>query len=192
MTLTAAYGLLAHALLFGALCASLPFGVLRARAGLMATALALLAGIAPALHGIFGAPSLSAVILAVCVLANSPALNQAARQFNDVRVCAGLMAFALLFYPPSLGGGAFDPYALGYQPWAILAASVPLAATLFYRRHSFWLMVLSLDIAAWGLGLFANLWDALFCIPLALFAAARLLQYGIARLLLWREQRRLS
>ena len=51
MNVQAAYGLLAHGLIFGALVTLLPLGQLRARAALLATGLALVAGIAPMMHG---------------------------------------------------------------------------------------------------------------------------------------------
>ena len=69
MNTLAAYGLLAHGLIFGATVALLPLGELRAKAALMATTLALLAGIAPFMHGTFGTPSLTLLQLALLQLA---------------------------------------------------------------------------------------------------------------------------
>lgn len=155
MNLSAAYGLLAHALIFGALAALLPLGPLRSRAALAATAVALVAGVAPTLHGVFGPPSLTLLQLALLQLAGRP-LPLAPRP------AAGFVALAALFYATALGWGPFDPYALGYQPSALLAALVPVGAVLAWRRHDAWLLILAIDLAGYAAGLFANLWDALF------------------------------
>lgn len=165
MNALAAYGLLAHALLFGALVALLPLGILRPRAALAATAVALLAGLAPALHGLLGAPSVTLLQLAILQLADrtpSPL---------SYRPALCLLLFAALFYPAALGWGSFDPYALGYQPWALLGALLPLGAALWWRRQDAWLLILAIDLAAWASGIFANLWDVLFDPLLVLLAA---------------------
>ena len=155
MNAQAAYGLLAHGLIFGAIVSLLPLGELRARAALLATGLALVAGIAPMMHGTFGAPSLTLLQLALLQLANktpSP-LGQ--------RSALGLFIFGLLYYPTALGLGAFDPYAVGYQPWMLLATLIPIAGALWWRRQNTWLIILALDLAGYASGLFVNMWDAL-------------------------------
>lgn len=162
----AAYGLLAHALIFAALAALLPLGVLRQRITLAATALALLGGIAPSLHGIFGTPSLTLLQLAVLQLANrtpSPL---------TFRPAFGLLLFALPFYATALGWGPIDSYAPGYQPAPLLAALIPLAAALYWRRQGAWLLILAIDLSGYAGGLFANLWDALVDPLLVLLALA--------------------
>ena len=169
MNALAAYGLLAHGLIFGALVSLLPLGELRARAALLATGLALVAGIAPMLHGVFGAPSLTLLQLAVLQLA-----KQTASPFSQ-RPALFLVIFGLLFYPTALGLGTFDPYALGYQPWMLLAAITPVAGALWWRGQHVWLIILAIDLAGYASGLFANLWDALFdplLFLLALFSVA--------------------
>ncbi|PKO86978.1 MAG: hypothetical protein CVU18_12385 [Betaproteobacteria bacterium HGW-Betaproteobacteria-12] len=165
MNALAAYGLLANALIFGAIAALLPLGILRPRAALAATAVALLAGIAPVMHGLFGTPSVTLLLLAILQLADrtpSPLTH---------RPALGLLLFAALFYPAALGCGSFDPYALGYQPWPLLGALVPVAAVLWWRRLDAWLIILAIDLAAWASGIFANLWDVLFDPLLVLLAA---------------------
>lgn len=164
MNTLAAYGLLAHALIFGAAVALLPLGELRPHAALVATALALLGGIAPAMHSLFGTPSLTLLQLAILQLTNRPS------PFG-YRPALILLAFAALFYPAALGWGASDPYALGYQPWALLAALAPLAMALWWRRLDAWLLILAVDLAGYAGGLFVNLWDALFDPLLVLLAA---------------------
>jgi len=170
MTLTAAYGLLAHGLIFGAFAALLPLGDFRPRVGLAATTIALIGGIAPAMHGIFGPPSLTLLTLALLQLANrtpSPFTWPVAR---------GFLLFAPWFYLPALGAGPFDPYALGYQPWPLLAALVPVGIALWWRQQTLWLGMLALDLASYAAGVHRNLWDALFdplLLLLALALAAR-------------------
>jgi len=164
MNALAAYGLLAHGLIFGALVALLPLGGLRQRAALTATAVALIAGIAPVMHGTFGTPSLTLLQLALLHLA-----NRAPSPFS-YRPALGLLLFAALFYPAALGWGAFDPYALGYQPWPLLAALIPLAGALWWQRQDTWLTILAVDLAAYATGIFANLWDVLFDPLLVLLA----------------------
>jgi hypothetical protein len=156
MNALAAYGLLAHGLIFGATVALLPLGELRAKAALMATTLALLAGIAPFMHGTFGPPSLTLLQLALLQLASKTPSPL------SYRPALGLLLFVTLFYPAALGWGAFDPYALGYQPGALLVALIPLAGVLWWRRLDNWLIILAIDLAGYASGLFANLWDAIF------------------------------
>jgi len=164
MNTLAAYGLLAHALIFGALVALLPLGEFRPRAALAATTIALIAGIAPGLHGIFGTPSVTLLLLAI--------LQHADRTPSpfSYRPALGLLAFAVPFYVMALGAGTFDPYALGYQPWPLLAALAPLGAALWWRRADAWLIILAIDLAAYATGVFANLWDVLFDPLLVLLA----------------------
>lgn len=186
MTLTAAYGLLAHGLLFGALAALLPLGELRPRAALAATAIALIAGIAPVMHGFFGAPSLTLLQLALLQLA-----NRTPSPFG-VRQAGGLLLCALPFYLTTGGWGPFDPYGLGYQPWALLAALVPLAGALAWRGQSVWLWILAIDLAGFACGLFANLWDALFDPLLALLALIMVGRRWVIRLIAARTRRSAS
>jgi len=165
MNAVAAYGLLAHALIFGALVALLPLGELRPRAALAATTLALLAGIAPIMHGTFGTPSLTLLQLALLQLA-----GRSPTPFSW-RPALGLLAFAVPFYATTLGSGAFDPYSLGYQPAPLLVALAPLAAVLWWwRRLDAWLLILAVDLAGYASGVFANLWDVLFDPLLVLLA----------------------
>ena len=182
MSAVAAYGLLAYGLIFGALVALLPIGILRQRAALTGTALALIAGIAPVMHSSFGTPSVTLLQLAILQLVNktaSPLTFQPA---------LGLLLFAALFYPAALGWGAFDPYALGYQPWSLLVASIPIAATLWWRRQDVWLIILAIDLAAYASGIFANLWDVLFDPLLVLLALSMVSRAGIIRFIVSRNR----
>jgi hypothetical protein len=164
MNSLAAYGLLAHGLIFGALTALAPLGDMRARVALAATTLALVVGIAPGMHAIFGTPSLTLLALAVLQLADrtpSPL---------SYRPALALIAFAVPFYATSLGWGSFDPYALGYQPSMLLAVLLPLGLALWWKRQDVWLTILAADLAGYASGVFANLWDVLLD-PLLVLAA---------------------
>lgn len=164
MNFIAAYGLLAHAVIFGALAALVPLGDLRPRVALAASTLALLVGIAPGMHAYFGTPSLTLLTLAILQLAGK------APSPLGYRSALGLIAFALPFYATSLGLGGFDPYALGYQPAALLAALLPIGLALWWKRLDIWLTILAIDLAGYASGLFANLWDVLLDPLLVLLA----------------------
>jgi hypothetical protein len=182
MNALAAYGLLAHSVLFGALAVLIPFGDLRARVALAATTLSLLVGIAPGMHALFGTPSLTLLALAVLHLADrgpSP-LSQ--------RPAIGLLAFALPFYALSLGLGTFDPYALGYQPGLLLAALLPLGVALWWQRQDVWLAILAVDLAGYASGVFTNLWDVLLDPLLVLLALIIVVRQQAIRLIASRRR----
>jgi hypothetical protein len=166
MSPTAIYGFLAHAIVCGAFVALLPLGCRGRMLSLAAIPVALLAGIASFMHGIAGTPSLTLLALAIWQLAG--------REPSPLgyRPALTLLAFALPFYAMALGLGPLDPYAPGYQPLPLLAASLPLAAMLWWRRLDYWLLILALALAGYASGIFANLWDALFDPLLVLVALA--------------------
>jgi hypothetical protein len=164
MSATALYGFLAHGIVFGAIIMLLPFGDRRLMIALAAIPVALATGIAAFMHGVAGAPSLTLLALAVWQLA---AIKPAPLTYRPALI---LPVLAIPFYAMALGLGPLDPYASGYHPLPLLAASLPLAALLWWRRLDYWLLILALDLAGYASGLFANLWDALFD-PLLVFVA---------------------
>ncbi len=166
MNALAAYGLVAHALIIGALFTLLPLGDLRPKIALAATTLSLLIGIAPGLHGLFGIPSVSLLLLALLQLANHTPSS------FTVRPASGVLLFALIFYPMAHGFGPFDPYPLGYQPWAIIIALMPVAVALWWRRKPMGILILAGDLAAYATGVFPNFWDVLIDPLLVLLALA--------------------
>jgi len=182
MNALAAYGLLAHGLIFGALAALLPLGELRPKAALAATGLALIGGIAPIMHGAFGTPSVTLLLLALLQLA-----NRTPSPFT-YRPALGLLLFALPFYAASLGWSSFDPYALGYQPWPLLGALIPVGLALFWRKFDLWLIILAVDLAAYASGIFANLWDVLFDPLLVLLALVIVTRRQIIRFIASRNR----
>lgn len=175
MNLNAAYGLLAHGLVFGALAALLPLGTLRPRAALAATASALLVGIAPFMLAVFGPPSLTLLLLALLQLAGHTPSPLAYRP----ALC--LLAFAIPLLLTALGWGPLDLHALGYRPWPLLAALLPLGLVLWWKRLDIWLIILALDLLAYAGGLFANLWDAFLDPLLILLATALVARQWVVR-----------
>ena len=156
MNPTAIYGFLAHSIILGAFVALLPIGGTQRTLGLIAIPVALGAGVASFMHGVICTPSLTLLALAICQLARGTASPL------SYRAALTLLTFAIPFYAMALGVGPFDPYALGYQPFSMLVASIPLAAMLWWHRLGCWLLILALDLAGYASGLFANLWDVLF------------------------------
>ncbi len=182
MNLTEAYGLLAHGVIFGAMATLLPLGPLRERVALTATAVALLMGIAPVMLGLFGTPSMTLLLLALLQLANR------APSAMSYRAALALLIFALPYYATSLGLGSIDPYALGYQPSALLTALIPAGLLLWWRRQHSWLAIIGLDLLAYSSGIFANLWDALFDPLLVLLALAIVARQGTIRFIASRNR----
>ena len=175
MSATALYGFLAHGIIFGAFVAALPLGGRRRMLALAAIPIALATGIASFMHGIVGTPSLTLLALAVWQLI---AIKPAPLTYRPALI---LLALALPFYAMALGLGPLDPYALGYQPLPMLAASLPLAALLWWRRLDGWLLILALDFAGYASGLFANLWDVLFDPLLVLVALTVVIRHHARR-----------
>lgn len=175
MSATALYGFVAHAIIFGALIMLLPLGDRRRMLAFVAIPVALATGIASFMHGFAGTPSLTLLALAVWQLI---AIKPAPLTYRPALI---LLAFALPFYVMALGLGPLDPYALGYQPLPMLAASLPLAALLWWRRLDGWLLILALDFAGYASGLFANLWDVLFDPLLVLVALTVVIRHHARR-----------
>jgi len=161
---TAIYGWLAHGVVLGALVSLLPLGGARRYLAWAALPLALVSEGAVLLHGFAGTPSVTLLALAGWQLLGR-ALSPLGRRPAWI-----IIGFAVLFYPLALGLGPFDPYAIGYQPWPLLAAGLLLGMLLWRQRRDDWLFILGAGLAAYAGGLFVNLWDALVD-PLLVLAA---------------------
>lgn len=166
MTPLAIYGLLGHGLLCGALVGLLPLGHFQQRAALIATTIALLAGIAPVLHAWFGPPSVTLLSLALLQLPTTPCTPLTTRGARH------LLGAATLFYVAGALPNEFAPYDLGYQPGLLLALLGGLTLWLWWQRQTPWLLILAADIGVWLTGIFDNLWDVLFDPLLVLLCAA--------------------
>lgn len=112
-------------------------------------------------HGAFGPPSFTLVQLALLRLLQLPPPAAPGRWPGSLLCLA-----ALGFYATALGLGSIDPYAWGLPTHPLqkllLLALLLLALRLYLQRQSGWLWILSLDLMAYTLGLYGNLWDALF------------------------------
>lgn len=180
MNLPAVYGLLAWALLAGAGAAfflparRLPVAV--AVAGLALVPAFAGESLAMLLHGALAAPSFTLVQAAAWRLG-----TPGRRSWLGCGAAAGVLAAGLVFYALALGLGPFDPYGVGYRPLPVLLALLPLAGWLAWRRQQAWLVVLGVDLLAYGAGLFGNLWDAFLDPLLVALAAALLVRRLISR-----------
>ncbi|MCG2576407.1 hypothetical protein LZ012_05300 [Dechloromonas sp. XY25] len=182
MSIEAAYGLLAHALVFGALTALLPFGMFRARVALAATALSLMIGIAPLMLAFFGPPSTTLLCLAVLQLSGAP-ISPLSRW-----PAAAVPGTAVGLYLSAAGWLPGDMYALGYQPWPLLAALLAIGVALCWKNQTTWLLILAIALLAYAGGLFANLWQALLDPLLVLLALAVVLRQGAVRFIASRNR----
>lgn len=182
MSIEAAYGLLAHALIFGALAALLPFGIFRARVALAATALSLMIGVAPLMLAVCGPPSTTLLCLALLNLAGVP--TPSLTRLPAVAVVGS----ATGLYLSAIGWLPGDIYALGYQPWPLLAALLPIGLALSWKGQTTWLLILTIDLLAYAGGLFANLWQALLDPLLVLLALVVVLREALVRLIASRRR----
>ncbi len=98
---------------------------------------------------------------------------------DSAGLCAIVLLLAVTLYPMALGVGAYDPYALGFRPWALLTAIAALGVLATLRGYlvsktivvvvliGYWLRVLDSQ----------NLWDYLIDPILGIFAIIYLLRY---------------
>lgn len=175
ISLPAAYGLLGQALVCGALAALPGFGIFRARIALAATAVSLLVGIAPIMLAVLGPPSITLLGLALCHLAGRLPAGGATKPALLIAGSGGALALAAAGWLPG------DLYALGYQPWPLLAALLPLGLVLAWQGRTAWLLILAAALFAYAGGLFANLWGALLDPLLIMLAGGALLRAGLFR-----------
>jgi hypothetical protein len=163
----ALYGQVSASLLLGAGASMLPIPR-RWPIGIIVALLAFFT-LAPFLYGLTGPLSFTLTqiaLLRICGLDHVVMKGRGA--------AALLVAFAAVFYPLALGAGPFDPFDLGYRPLPLLVLMVPVGILLAWRGQHIWLVILGFDLSAYGLGLFENLWCAVFDPILVLLAAIRL------------------
>lgn len=143
--------------------------ILLASAGLALLPLPGIDSLAAWLHGVFGTPSMTLLQLALLTCLGRPLPPPPGKVPGLI-----LLALLILFYLTSLGLGPVDPYGWGFQPQLLLAALVPVLVVLYRHQQALWLMVLTLNLLAYTLGLYANLWDALLDPILVLILAIQL------------------
>ncbi len=167
MNAVALYGQASASLLLGAGVTLLPIRGHRL-AGIVVTLLAWVMA-APFLCSLVGTVSFTLAQLAllrVCAPAHAAIRGRVA--------AALLVTFAVIFYPLALGLGPFDPFDLGYRPRLLLMLMVPVGTILAWRRENILLVMIGFDLLAYGLGLFENLWSALFDPVLVIVAGIHL------------------
>ncbi len=104
-------------------------------------------------------------------------------------LAAGVAILGLAFYPPAMGLGRLDPYALGYAGWAVPVVMMALAALAALLRAPAVIAWSALAAAMFlaGLSPSRNLWDCLLD-PVGWFAALILLaEFTLQQ---WKRRRR--
>lgn len=108
------------------------------------------------LHGLLGTPSATLFMLALLACLGL----RPGRLETPVRVA--FLLIALEFYVLALGLGQLDVYGMGYRSGLLIVALFPVGLWLFHRRRTSWLMILTVALLSYAVGIHANLWDALF------------------------------
>jgi hypothetical protein len=174
LSAAALYNLVSASLLVGAGVSLLPIPARRLAGGL--AAIVSLFTLAPAVAGFVG-PS-SATLTQVALLQLCGQKDLIAR---ETIAAALLVLLALIFYPLSLGLGPFDPFDIGYRPKLILLAMIPIGIALIVHRKHVLLFIGAVDLLAYALGLFDNLWSALFDPVLVVVCCACLAKTAVCR-----------
>jgi hypothetical protein len=181
LSAAALYNLVSASLLVGAGVSLLPIPS-RRLAGILAAIVSLFT-LAPAVAGFVGPPSATLTQVALLQLCGQKDLIA-----RETIAALLLVILALIFYPLSLGLGPFDLFDIGYRPKLILLAMIPIGIALIVHRKHVLLFIGAVDLLAYALGLFDNLWSALFdpmlvvvcCACLAKTAASRWIGRGSA------------
>lgn len=160
--MSAWFGLIAIALLCGAVATALPGRMWQRRLwALLAAGASLLplpSGVSAAgyLHGLLGIPSatLAALALLTCLGLRPARLEKP--------LLLAFLIIVLEFYVLALGVGQLDVYGIGYRSPLLIVALFPIGLWLFHRGRVSWLLVLAGALLSYAFGIHANLWDALF------------------------------
>lgn len=174
MSAAALYNQASASLLVGACVSMLPIPARRS-AGVLAGIVSFFT-LAPAIAGLVGPPSVTLTQVALLQLCGQQHL--VARE-TTAALC--LVILALIFYPLSLGLGPFDPFDIGYRPKLLLVAIVPIGIALIIHRKHVLLSIGAVDLLAYALGLFDNLWSALFDPVLVVVCCAFLVKTAACR-----------
>jgi hypothetical protein len=181
MTSAAVIGLGGHALLLAAGTVLLARGRItspRSRLGaalavviLAAAPLGSLSGLAY-LRGVFGELSVTTMALLVLALMRNFSIRAGMPEGERSLLLAAIGFVALVFYPPALGLGPFDPYAAGFGSPLMLGALLAAFVAAWFRGM-FWIATsIVLGVAGWLGGILesSNLWDYLLDPLIAVYA----------------------
>jgi hypothetical protein len=176
LSAAALYNQVSASLIVGAFVSMMPIPA-RRPAGVLAGVVSLFT-LAPAIAGLVGPPSVTLTQIALLQLCGQKQLIA-----KETTAAALLVIIALIFYPLALGLGPFDPFDIGYRPKLILLAIVPIGiALIIYRKHVL-LSIGAVDLLAYALGLFDNLWNVFFDPVLVLVCCVHLLKVAGCRLI---------
>lgn len=120
---------------------------------------------AMAMRALWGDPSITTMQLLALSIAGRPA------SIGRTPAIA-LAIIGIVFYVLALGLGDFDPYRIGFAAGPLVVVLAGAAAATWWRGQPLYLWLLTVDLAAFGLGIMEsnNLWDYLFD-PLLVLAA---------------------
>ena len=176
MSAAALYNQASASLLVGACVSMLPIPA-RRPAGVLAGVVSLFT-LAPAIAGLVGPPSVTLTQIALLQLCGQKHLIA-----RETTAAVLLVILALMFYPLSLGLGPFDPFDIGYRPKLLLLAIVPIGIALIIHRKHVLLLIGAVDLLAYALGLFDNLWNAFFDPVLVFACCVYLVKVAVCRLI---------
>jgi hypothetical protein len=167
MNINATYGQVAASLVLGASLSFLPMPS-RRLIGWVTAALAM-PTVAAALYGLTGALSFTLVQIALLRLSGLKIVVSEGKA-----VVAAFLVLVVIFYLLALGLGQFDPFGIGYRPVPLLTFMIPVGLLLAWRHEYVLLALVGFDLIAYGLGLFPNIWSALFDPLVVIVAGIRL------------------
>lgn len=155
MNSAALYGQLSSSLLIGASVSLLPIPH-RRLVGILVAGIAAFT-VAPMFYGLTGVISFTLTQIAVMRLC---AYRYPISKETTAATLLAMLAF--IFYPLALGLGPYDPFDLGYRPQLLLLLIAAVGTILVRQGQRTLLVIIGLDILAYAVGIFDNLWNALF------------------------------
>ena len=160
------------------------------RAGVLVAAIVLISipvwgvSLAGFVRGMTGDLSIATLVLLALALAHSFSGHVRVGDQNRLAMLKMILIAAILFYPPVLGIGMFDPYRLGYGNLWFMVALLGLAVWASLRYSTLFALCIALAVAAWSVGWYEspNLWDYLLDPWLAVYAFAVQVKKWLAQL----------
>lgn len=129
------------------------------------------------LRGLFGEPSIPALVLLALALRENAGIRDPQRD--------GLLVFiaiaALALYPFALGVGLFDPYRLGYGNIWFIVGLFAVALLAWVGKYALVVSGISLAVLAWAFGWYEsnNLWNYLLDPWVSFYALGVMIKRGV-------------